>query len=302
MKKYIIGLDGGASKTVAKVFTIKGEEVFQTKSGFANFSVDETTTKNNIIESLQAIFKIIDYKDVEIAVLGIAGYSNYKNKNFFKEELIERFKIDFHLTTDAEIALYSVKKISHKDTLMILSGTGSAIVAEKSNLIRIFGGYGHILGDEGSAYHFVISAFKSMISQYETDNFLSDFNKKILELIDGKDIDDIKSFIYQRKKSEIAEISEKIVSLMPDFSNEIEKLLLQEAHLLQEQALRACKWINSKDIVLGFKGSFIEKAPMIKEKLIESLASKNIIYEIDGFPEEPVIGAFYLAKLQQEKR
>ena len=52
---------------------------------------------------------------------------------------------------------------------MAIGGTGSVIIMiEHENEINRLGGWGHILGDGGSAYHFVIAALKQLIDEYET--------------------------------------------------------------------------------------------------------------------------------------
>ncbi|WP_443110729.1 BadF/BadG/BcrA/BcrD ATPase family protein [Caloramator sp. mosi_1] len=47
-----------------------------------------------------------------------------------------------------------------EDGIITISGTGSISVGKKENEIMRAGGWGHILGDEGSGYHISLKALK----------------------------------------------------------------------------------------------------------------------------------------------
>ena len=55
MSKYIIGIDGGGTKTLGAVFNESGEIVNRVEYGFANFSANEEISKANIEKTLDKL-------------------------------------------------------------------------------------------------------------------------------------------------------------------------------------------------------------------------------------------------------
>ena len=244
MKRYIIGVDGGGTKTLGVLFDLHGNAKKQVKSGFANFNVDTKKTIEHVKEILQLLTEGINLDQIEMIQIGIAGYTNFEGKELLLKELRENYLTEVSIVTDAEIALYSVKKDSDSDAIMVLGGTGSVIMLEHHGEIHFIGGFGHLLGDEGSGYHLSITALKHIIEQYEKNEGITDLSKSILINIGASAYSDIKKFVYNNPKSIVAELSPFIAKHAEDGNEEAIKLFKQEGILLAEQALRAYHTLN----------------------------------------------------------
>lgn len=83
---------------------------------------------------------------------------------------------------------------------MVLGGTGSVIIAYVNDKIHFIGGYGPLLGDEGSSYHLVIEELKHIINQFEEKKKITDLTKALLNKIEAKSYTDIKAFVYNNTK------------------------------------------------------------------------------------------------------
>ena len=303
MKRYIIGVDGGGTKTLAVTFDLEGNEVIRKTSGFGNFSVDDSLTINHLNDVLNQITKEIPNDEIQEIVIGIAGYSNFSSKKELLSILKSTFGTTVKMVTDAEIALYSVKQERLQNVIMVLGGTGSVVMVEDKGKIRFIGGFGHLLGDEGSGYHLAITALKNIIDQYENGLEITPLTKAILKQINASDYTEIKAFVYNNKKSEIAKLSHFIAEYAINGDVEAISLFKEEGKLLAEQTIKAYRSLKSNDEVLvGIKGGFLLNAPYVKETLMEELNRSDMKYKMDDTLLEPVWGAYYLAKHHLRKR
>lgn len=303
MNKYIIGIDGGGTKTLGVLFDINGKELRRVEHGFSNFSIDEDIAKENVEKTIKDLVKDLE-QDRELFVqMGIAGYSKIKKSTQFINALEKQFQATVDLDSDAIIALYSVKKDQDINVIMVIGGTGSVLMitdGEKANLI---GGFGHLLGDEGSAYHLAITALKKIIEEKESNQAYSNLSEMILKEIHVTDYQDIKNFVYNSNKSDIAKLSKFIADCALHQDQDAIDLLRYEGKLLARQTINAYNKSNRKEkVVIALRGGFLLNAPYVKETLVEELDKSLKDFEIDIYPIEPVIGAYYLGFLKLSKR
>ena len=81
MDKFIIGIDGGGTKTLAALYDLAGNELARTLGGFSNFSIDDQTALKNIEHTIVQLVDKIPSKSFELWIeLGIAGATKMKDK------------------------------------------------------------------------------------------------------------------------------------------------------------------------------------------------------------------------------
>lgn len=160
--KYYLGIDGGGTRTTAAVSDEQGNILLRKTGRTINFySVGMDACRDN----LKAIIDQIDNELGEIifsaAFIGCSALDNAAD-----DELIQRLcggiiraeKIG--MDSDVFIALKSVGKAVCP--CAAICGTGSMVIAEDENgSTQVTGGWGHIIGDEGSGYQIAVSAFKA---------------------------------------------------------------------------------------------------------------------------------------------
>jgi len=296
MSKYIIGIDGGGTKTLGALFDEQGNIVIRIENGFANFSANEEISKMNIEKTLDELFKELTTEDEVIFIqLGIAGHSKLVNKEEYVSHLKYKYNTKVNMTNDALIALYSVKRDSDKNVIMVLGGTGSVIMISNEEGNSVIGGFGHILGDQGSSYHLSITALKNIIQEFEDSKEFSELSTAILKEIDAKTHYEISKFVYNSTKSDIAQLSRFIADFALKGNTEAIKLFVAEGIHLGRQTFSAYQKLGTTELVMiGIKGGFLLNAPYVKDTLIEELDKLNINYEISKEQVEPVVGAYYL--------
>lgn len=179
---YVLGIDGGASKTVCVLMDENGQVLSRGEAGGSNYQVVGSKAALDSIDS--AISAAVLHADVpqpikvEAICLGLAGVGRTQDMQVIHHlvqqlQLFNSSPITWALlpkTTvichDALIAL--VGGIGHTVGIVAIAGTGSIVFGRnaKGDTRRV-GGWGHILGDPGSAYQIAVAGMRSALKAYE---------------------------------------------------------------------------------------------------------------------------------------
>ncbi len=302
MYDYIIGIDGGGTKTLGVLYDFDGNEIKRIQVGFSNFSVDEEKSKATILKLISELVSgIVKAKKVYIQ-MGVAGASRLSDPDAFLEEIEKKFGCEASLEIDAMISLYAAQKEKDESLIMAIGGTGSVVMIDNNEEINRIGGWGHLLGDGGSAYHLVISTFKNLIHEYELGMPFSPVSEHLIKVIGAETPQKIVEYIYNKDKSTLAKLSIEIQS-MANQDPVVKKLLIKEGkHLANQIVLAYNRYVKEGKVVVALRGSFSLKALYVTETVIAEVKKKidNVRFDIDG--PEPVYGAYVLAKKKIEKR
>lgn len=207
-KSFLIGIDGGATKTRGIITGEDGVELASATGGSTN---QYTNTLEVVKWNLQTILDHLlrntggKIEDVRGICLGLAGVDKPADARRIQTMVASLLpQTDINVTNDSVIGLYGGCKKSYG--IIVISGTGSIAYGrnKKGNEYRT-GGWGHILGDEGSGYSIALHALRRICRAADnredktllTDIILKGLNlKKPIELMDWvKDIEGDKAKI-----------------------------------------------------------------------------------------------------------
>jgi glucosamine kinase len=150
-QRFYAGIDGGGSKTCAIIVDSLGHERGHGFAGSSNYAaVGLEQTLSHIHTALeQAIQQVGCSLFLEAAWFGLAGVDRPADHTHLFPHL-RSFATAVRLTNDAELILSSLK---HTMGVAIIVGTGSIVLGRDTdgNTVRA-GGWGHLIGDEGSGY------------------------------------------------------------------------------------------------------------------------------------------------------
>lgn len=269
-----------------------------------------------------AITKDLEFKtlDVEIERLINKNQHIYEIKNITMgisglgvvpvvQAVVDIFENKYHIPTiivnDAAIALYSVVAKSPfdivekkcPDGILVLGGTGSAICGIKDGIMHLVGGWGHFIGERGSAYAMVHQASLRMIKRYETKENLLLLDETLLKAMGIATPPQLKSVFYLKNKAEIASFASIISEFAEEGNNEALEILKEEAKAIAKGVITLVKGEKiANNVLLGFKGGVFNKNPLLIEMTKKCLLEQGYIYNYMVDNNDPIIGAYYLAK------
>ncbi len=297
--EYIIGIDGGGTKTETVAFNLKGEEIKRVYTGFSNLVMGQQEALKNIIDPIKECIKELGREGLEGIYLGLAGVEVGKNKDIVKNEIERYFQITPEVKNDSQLALKAL--LRGKDGILVVAGTGSIAYGINKGKEEGCGGWGHLLGDEGSAYGVAIEAIKRLT--YEADCGLerSNLAENIYNVLKVKDINDVIGFVYGNGKNEIAALTPVVNKLAQDGDKMAIEILEVQGQKLGETTYRLCKKLGYETRVnIGLVGSTIKKCEILKAAFIRYIGKKMQQVTIIDEDISMAKGAYYMHVISRE--
>lgn len=263
--KYYLGIDGGGTKTVAAVADENGNVLTKITGKTINFySVGIENAKINLKNILFEAEKI-GVKQFEGAFIGCSSLDNEADDELTAKlcgGIVNAKKIK--MNSDTYIALKSVNDA--ECPCVAISGTGSMAVAQDKDCnIYIAGGWGHILGDEGSGYSVAMRALKhccKLSDKGETSAILS----AATEFFGVSDFRQVIDIIYSQKttKDVIAGFASKVCELATDGDEDSSEIINIEACLFADTVLVLLDKIGECDVLALYGGMFRHNEVFVK--------------------------------------
>ncbi len=158
--KYYLGIDGGGTRTTAAISDENGNILLKKAGRTINFySVGMQKARENLDELIAQICSELDISSFEAVFVGCSALDGEADVQTL-EALCGGISADKKaMNSDVYIALKSLECDSCP--CIAICGTGSMAAGEDAdgNMV-IAGGWGHIVGDEGSGYSIAVKAFR----------------------------------------------------------------------------------------------------------------------------------------------
>jgi len=290
---YVIGVDAGGTKTEAIAYDLRGHELIKTVTGFGNLVLNEKEAINNILDSIKTCIDKLSKEGLKKIYIGAAGMEVANNAYVIEKNIKENFHADVLVINDGELALKAVLK--GQDGILTIAGTGSICIGIRNNIKDKCGGWGHLLGDEGSGYSIAINALKRMIYEEELKLEKSKLHKEILKELNIRSTDEICAFVYSSTKDKIASLTTLISKLGEEGEENAIDILKKEGKALGLITERVYKRLNFENkCLIGVKGSVIEKAKVLRQAFKEYLLANLGVVEIVQEDVSSSKGAYYM--------
>lgn len=244
MDDAILAVDGGGTRTRAVVVARDGHVLVQRHTGGSN-----PYDKVDWAETLTHLLRDISPVPLRTAMIGLAGYSAQRPSSRMQEEVIRTAlgpAVAITMCSDVEIAC--IGAFADGPGILALAGTGSVIWADdrRNPPLRI-GGWGYMLGDEGSGYWIGSVALGRVVHFLDTRHREeAAFATRILEAL-GLPIDPDAAGeallewqrVQDHPRSAIAALAHEVNRLADGGSAEAVQILRQAAGFLSSQVMTA---------------------------------------------------------------
>lgn len=292
-KKYYLGIDGGGSKTTAVVYDEKGNFICKAQGESINYY---SVGIENARESMKEIINRLSVKNFDYAVIGMSalnGRADTEETERFCNGIIESNKII--MDSDLFVALEAMN--CEGECAFVISGTGSMAVCRDNNgEIRHAGGFGYIIGDEGSGYSIALSAIKTAIRAAENIVAHTALTDKCLEYFSVKNIYELIDIFYEKtvSRKNLAAFAKEVLVCAEKGDVTAHEILRNEATLLSQTVLSLVK-NKKKDIPIGLWGGNFQHNKIFREYFCGFLSEQgfNNVKLLDFTPELGAILACY---------
>ncbi|HEY8314521.1 MAG TPA: BadF/BadG/BcrA/BcrD ATPase family protein [Candidatus Baltobacteraceae bacterium] len=163
MPSVTVGVDAGGTSTIAAL--ARNGAFVRTHSGpAANASSRGVEAASQTIAA--TILSVLDGASPDAIAVGAAGAGRDDVARAIESSLRSRFALaKITVRDDASIALRAA--VSDGDGVALIAGTGSIGYAERAGTPFRSGGFGYLLGDEGSGFSIGQAAVKTLLRAYD---------------------------------------------------------------------------------------------------------------------------------------
>ena len=269
MNQYIVGIDAGGTKTRAALYDVHGRILRTAVSGFGNMLVDAAIAKNNIVNAISDCLAGCPTADAALYI-GAAGITADGNAAELALEIKSRFPgCPCRIESDAIMALYAMTE--GRDGILAIAGTGSIAYAKRGATLTRAGGWGNILGDEGSGYDIARRALAHITTEYDAGKGYGLLSRRLLEKL-GTDVYGLVKMVHTVSKGEIAGFFPIVDQAAAD-GDPFASALLQQAGqslaaMVGQLRIRA---EFAGQTLLAVKGGVLEKSEAVKTSFINGL-------------------------------
>lgn len=212
---YVFGIDGGGTKTICLLMDENKQVLGRGEAGPSNYqTLGIDLTKQSIqlaIEQaiLSAQIQLNRNLNIEAICLGLAGVARPKDL-----EIVQFLVQNLQLTHDLPIsqlwqpknivvcsdcAIALVGGIGHPVGLAVISGTGSIVFGQnRHGKTKRVGGWGYILGDEGSAYNIAIQGLQAALRFYDGREDYTTLAENFQIHLGLKNLEELVEVVYRR--------------------------------------------------------------------------------------------------------
>ncbi|MCJ8007785.1 BadF/BadG/BcrA/BcrD ATPase family protein [Lederbergia wuyishanensis] len=296
---YTIGIDAGGTKTTGLVIDSDKNILFEIETGFGNPNVNFNEALHNVWEAASACLNSDFGNDCKAIVAGVAGIEAEGNRERFEQFFSNKTKIPAIFVNDAVLAYHAL--LDDQNGILTIAGTGSISYGRNGEKEGYSGGWGHILGDFGSAYDIAIQVFRQITKEADEGLPYSVLSQALMNKLGINSADGLKGFIYSSPKGEIASITSFVFSEAQKGNEDAKRFFRVAGVQLANQTFSLFKKLDlSLPLKIGIKGSLLEKNPYVKEEFESTLQKLVGSVEFISNDATPAIGANSVAELYKK--
>lgn len=301
MSDYLLGIDGGGSKTAVMLARRDGTLLGRGQGGPSNY---HAVGRENAFQALDAAISQawsaagMYEQPVAAVVLGMAGVDRPLDSLVFEHWIADRFPAArVRLVNDGQIALAAGTPQGWG--IVVLSGTGSIIFGqdEHGRTARA-GGWGYLMGDEGSGYLAALAALQAVAKAFDGRGPATSLTQRVTAFFQVDSPPDLITAVHQpgRTRAEIARLS-RLVDEEALAGDAIANRIINQAAGELAAGVRAVavQKLHLDQLPAVLAGGFLVHGVSLQTALLAQVKALGIALEPVETVEEPLRGAVKLA-------
>lgn len=289
---YVLGVDGGGSKTLAVVVDAQGVERGRAVAGSSNYAaVGLNVAVGNIYAAAEGAAQAASTSlPVEAAWLGTAGVDSLRAHDLLLAHC-RGVAGSVRVTNDAELVLGGLASMVG---VALIAGTGSiALGRNAQGEARRAGGWGHVLGDEGSGYAIGRSALQAATRASDGRGEATTLLPAILQEWGLTEASDILTRVYPEVNKQVIAGLSSLVMRAAEAGDEVAGAIVREA--AEELALAATTvghalGFGSAAIPLALGGGLLLHEHAFREDALRHIRQRQALGAV-ALVAEPALSA-----------
>ncbi len=293
----VLGIDGGATKTAAALLDLEADRVYLGEAGPSNAdAVGAETALANLDEAVAAVRTAAGIGDgIGAAVIAVAGTVSPT----LEREVSQAFGLDHVYVINDVVAAWAVGTLCEPG-IAVISGTGSHVFGvNAAGASWRTGGWGHVLGDEGSGYWLGLHGLKAALAYRDASGPETVLLEEALVEYSLDAIEDLPTPFYGKPltKDEVARFAIR-VERAADGGDEMAAGLFEQAGrdlAVQVRAVVDSLELGSEPFVIAEVGSVLHGSAILRERFEEHVSAFAPLAQFVLPQLPPIAGSLLLA-------
>jgi N-acetylglucosamine kinase-like BadF-type ATPase len=280
MNNILIGIDAGGTKTVAAAYTKDGQQIATQRGAAGNVAADTNNAVQAIIATTEQLLAKMEPQmpfPLPLLCVGAAGVSRGGERlsQALKSTFGGRFS-HICVISDAELALHAAH--DGEDGLLIIAGTGSIGYRKEGQTLYRVGGWGHLLGDEGSAYAVAAAAIRAVTHAADRGDQPPHALWEALQNALGIDtLPALISYVYSHPKADVAALCRVVAACADKGDADACAILVQAGQeLAQMTATLLSRAPVPHALPLALGGGLVTQNAIVRASLEDRLQALNL--------------------------
>jgi N-acetylglucosamine kinase len=235
----VLAIDGGGTKTVCAAITLEGKVVGAGEGGPANQTLEpRETLACSLAAAIGGATRGLDRAQIALVSVCVAGILPDGRGARTIEPIVQRELPGVKLRVESDLMAALHGAIPGGDGVVAIAGTGSAVfgIRRDGKSMRV-GGWGPLLGDDGSAYEIAQYALNAAARSADGRGGKSLLPALFMRRFRAKTFADFADRLYAglRTRSEIAALAEVVDEAAREGDETAQSILIAAAEELAEQ-------------------------------------------------------------------
>jgi N-acetylglucosamine kinase-like BadF-type ATPase len=300
-----LGMDGGGSNTNAVVMNAEGDIIAQARAGSINYrSVGLAQARAQLQNIMRQLNQAIQGHTLQGGVIGNAALSSRADRQEIVALTNGIIPTDnIIMDSDLFIALEAMEKPG--PCAVVVSGTGSMAAGRTSSAdaVQHTGGWGFLLGDEGSGFHLAWEGLRAAVRGWEGTGPKTTLTEAMAAHYNVKDTDALLHRFYEpiMQRSEIAAFGAFVLQCAETGDNVAQSVeeKCSDALVVTLQAL--CKRLPGP-IIIGLWGGVFQKSLYYRSHFSKKMMNTPEVSTVGLLPCAPEVAASKLALRSFERK
>jgi glucosamine kinase len=301
--RFVMGVDGGATKTLAAVLDLQKQTLHLGHGGSSNPDAvgAHAATASLVKATDEAIGRAgIEREQLDAAVLAVAGTDTDAVAAHVRERCPARW-----LVVNDVVGAWAAATDA-RPGVGVISGTGSNVlgIGQEGRVWRA-GGWGHVLGDEGSGYWLAVQSIKAALADREASGPQTALSAAAIDFFDLQSIEALATLVYAKpmSKGEIAAFAIETARVAYAGDEVARGLYIRGAEELARQIAAVVEQTGlTAEFPIGLIGSAFKAGELFVAPLADAIHEFAPQAQVGVVEMAPVGGCVLLAALAAGRR
>lgn len=289
-----VGVDAGGSTTVAAL--AHDDEIVRTYAGGgANARAIGVEAAADAIAA--AVERVLGGERADAVAVGAAGAGGERVRAELHAALCARLgPAPIWVGDDAQLALRAA--IPHGDGIVLIAGTGAIAYAEIGDERRRAGGYGHLVGDEGSGYAIGAAALRRLFHSFDAGTSGGAMLDAIALHVGATNLQDALATLYESASpvAAIAGCAPVVLEHAARGERAATAIVQQAARALFDLVAMLARPLSTRDVPIAFSGGLLRENNLLTYLLELRIANEFPYLHPVRPAAEPYAGALAQAR------